>query len=79
MDGGEQVASWSSGDADALRVMADGADGVADALVKRYAKVPLTGTPGSIELELMVSVVLTITCVCLLHCRGFLWYAALFL
>ncbi|HHW4677832.1 DUF2066 domain-containing protein [Xylella fastidiosa subsp. fastidiosa] len=46
VDGGEQVASWSSSNADALRVMADGADGAADALVKRYAKVPLTGTPG---------------------------------
>ncbi|HHW4678060.1 MAG TPA: DUF2066 domain-containing protein [Xylella sp.] len=46
VDGGESVASWSSRDADALRVMADGADGAADALVKRYAKVPLTGTAG---------------------------------
>ncbi|EWS79025.1 DUF2066 domain-containing protein [Xylella taiwanensis] len=46
VDGGERVASWSSSNGDALRVMADGADGAADALVKHYAKVPLTGTPG---------------------------------
>ncbi len=66
---GEQVASWSSSNADALRVMADGADGAADALVKRYAKVSLTGTPGVYRVGLMVSVVLTITCVCLLRAR----------
>jgi hypothetical protein len=43
------LSRWSEDDADARRAMAAGADGAADALVKRYAKRggPGAGTPGS--------------------------------
>jgi uncharacterized protein len=46
VDGGNVLASWSSTESDARRAMAAGADGAADALVKRYAKRVETGTPG---------------------------------
>lgn len=46
VDGGRELARWSTQDADARRAMAGGADGAADALVKRYAKVADTGTAG---------------------------------
>ncbi len=46
VDGGRELGRWSSSDADARRAMAAGADGAADALVKRYAKVVDTGPPG---------------------------------
>lgn len=38
VDGGKVLSRWTSTDADARRAMAAGADGAADALVKRYAK-----------------------------------------
>jgi hypothetical protein len=49
VDGGRVLSRWSEDDADARRAMAAGADGAADALVKRYAKRggPGAGTPGS--------------------------------
>jgi hypothetical protein len=49
VDGGRVLSRWSEDDADARRAMASGADGAANALVKRYAKRggPGAGTPGS--------------------------------
>lgn len=38
VDGGRVLSQWSTEDANARRAMAGGADGAADALVKRYAK-----------------------------------------
>lgn len=38
VDQGKVLARWNSSDADARRAMAAGADGAADALIKRYAK-----------------------------------------
>ncbi|HEY4556333.1 MAG TPA: DUF2066 domain-containing protein, partial [Lysobacter sp.] len=38
VDNGRVLNKWTSGDRDARRAMAAGADGAADALVKRYAK-----------------------------------------
>lgn len=46
VDDGKVLSSWSTSDGDARRAMASGADGAADALVKRYAKRVDTGTPG---------------------------------
>lgn len=46
IDGGKLLSSWSTHDVDARRALAGGADGAADALVKRYAKRVVTGTPG---------------------------------
>ncbi|WP_022974175.1 DUF2066 domain-containing protein, partial [Xanthomonas maliensis] len=46
VDNGTELASWSTSDGDARRAMAGGADGAADALVKRYAKRVDTGVPG---------------------------------
>ncbi len=40
------LATWSSRDADPRRVMVAGADGAADALFKRYAKVQSAGPAG---------------------------------
>ena len=48
VDRGRVLSRWSSEHADARRAMAGGADGAADALVKRYAKRnPDAGRPGS--------------------------------
>lgn len=47
VDGGKVLATWSSSDGDARRAMAGGADGAADALVKRYAKRGAAGLPGT--------------------------------
>lgn len=48
VDRGRVLSRWSTENADARRAMAGGADGAADALVKRYAKRnPDAGTPGS--------------------------------
>lgn len=47
VDGGKTLNSWSTTDADARRVMAGGADGAADALMKRYAKRSVAGPPGN--------------------------------
>ncbi|MBD7923002.1 DUF2066 domain-containing protein [Xanthomonas sp. CFBP 8703] len=46
VDSGKTLSSWSVSDADARRAMAAGADGAADALVKRYAKAASTGPAG---------------------------------
>ncbi|PPU95364.1 DUF2066 domain-containing protein [Xanthomonas hyacinthi] len=46
VDSGKALSSWSVSDADARRAMAAGADGAADALVKRYAKAASTGPAG---------------------------------
>jgi hypothetical protein len=49
VDNGRVLSRWSDDDGDARRAMAAGADGAADALVKRYAKRggPGVGSPGS--------------------------------
>lgn len=48
VDGGRVLSRWSTENADARRAMAGGADGAADALVKRYAKRnPDAGSPGT--------------------------------
>lgn len=47
VDAGKTLATWSSSDADARRAMAAGADGAADALIKRYAKAGVAGPLGS--------------------------------
>lgn len=46
VDNGNVLSSWTSSDGDARRAMAAGADGAADALVKRYAKRVDSGVPG---------------------------------
>lgn len=46
VDAGKVLASWSQTGADARQLMAGGADGAADALMKRYAKRAPTGEPG---------------------------------
>lgn len=46
VDGGKVLATWSSTDTDARRAMSAGADGAADALVKRYAKRGAVGPAG---------------------------------
>lgn len=47
VDNGRVLAQWSTQEGDARRAMAGGADGAADALVRRYAKVPAVGQPGT--------------------------------
>lgn len=47
VDDGKVLANWSITDPDARRAMASGADGAADALVKRYAKKVDSGVPGT--------------------------------
>ena len=46
VDDGRELSRWSSRDADPRRAMSGGADGAADALVKRYAKAGAAGPPG---------------------------------
>ncbi len=46
VDGGRELSRWSTREADARRAMAGGADGAADALVKRYAKAEALGAHG---------------------------------
>lgn len=46
VDTGKVLATWSQTGADARQLMAGGADGAADALMKRYAKRAPTGEPG---------------------------------
>jgi len=46
VDDGKVLSRWSESGANARQVMATGADGTADALMKRYAKAPETGPPG---------------------------------
>lgn len=47
VDNGKLLASWSVDNPDARQAMANGADGAADALVKRYAKQAVGGAPGT--------------------------------
>lgn len=48
VDGGKELNKWSTNDSDARRAMAGGADGAADALVRRYAKAgAATGAAGT--------------------------------
>ncbi len=47
IDNGKVLSTWSVDNADARQAMASGADGAADALVKRYAKQAIGGTPGT--------------------------------
>ncbi len=47
VDGGSVLATWSTRDADPRRAMLAGADGAADALFKRYAKVQSAGPAGT--------------------------------
>lgn len=47
VDAGKVLAKWSVTDADARRAMASGADGTADALVKRYGKRGSAGPAGT--------------------------------
>ncbi len=46
IDNGKVLSSWSSSNDDPRRTIASGADGAADALVKRYAKRVDSGVPG---------------------------------
>jgi uncharacterized protein len=50
VDGGKVLSTWSAKDTDARRAMASGADGAADALIKRYAKRGAAGPPGTYRL-----------------------------
>lgn len=47
VDNGRVLSEWTSEHADARRAMSAGADGAADALVKRYARVAPVGEPGN--------------------------------
>jgi len=47
VDGGRVLARWSETGADARRTLATGADGAADALVKRYARTSPVGAPAT--------------------------------
>jgi len=47
VDDGKVLSTWTITDPDARRAMASGADGAADALVKRYAKKVDSGVPGT--------------------------------
>ena len=47
VDDGRELGRWTTRDGDARRAMAGGADGAADALVKRYAKAPVAGEAGT--------------------------------
>jgi hypothetical protein len=48
VDGGRELNKWTTNDSDARRAMAGGADGAADALVRRYAKAgAATGAAGT--------------------------------
>ena len=46
VDNGRELSKWTTNDADARRAMMAGADGAADALVRRYAKAPVGGAAG---------------------------------
>ncbi len=47
VDGGKVLSTWSQTGTDPRQLMASGADGAADALMKRYAKRATSGQPGS--------------------------------
>ena len=46
VDAGKELANWSQTGADPRQLMTNGADGAADALMKRYAKRNVSGPPG---------------------------------
>ena len=46
VDNGKVLSSWQTTHTDARRAIASGADGVVDAMFKRYAKASTSGTPG---------------------------------
>jgi hypothetical protein len=46
VDNGRELSKWTTTDGDARRAMIGGADGAADALVRRYAKAPVGGAAG---------------------------------
>lgn len=52
VDNGKVLSHWQSRDADARRAMAAGADGAADALARRYAKVSPDAAPGQFRLRI---------------------------
>lgn len=47
VDNGRVLSRWSEANADARRAMATGADGAADALIRRYARASSAGAPAS--------------------------------
>ena len=49
VDGGRVLNTWTDEEPDARRAMAAGADGAADALVRRYAKAESAGPPGIVR------------------------------
>lgn len=49
VDNGRVLSTWTSAEHDARRAMADGADGAADALVRRYARAGSAGPPGTVR------------------------------
>lgn len=52
VDAGKVLSRWTSNDADARRAMSAGADGAADALVRRYARrSPGAGPPGAYQVR----------------------------
>ncbi len=52
VDNGKVLGSWQTSNADARRAMAGGADGAADALARRYAKVSPDAAPGQFRLRI---------------------------
>lgn len=52
VDNGRVLSTWTTRESDARRVMSGGADGAADALVKRYAKAGAAGPPGIYRLAI---------------------------
>ncbi len=52
LDGGIEAARWSETNADARLAMANGADGAADALARKYAKVVAAGPAGTFAVEI---------------------------
>lgn len=52
VDGGRELSKWTTRDGDARRAMAGGADGAADALVKRYAKAAVAGAAGTYRIRI---------------------------
>jgi hypothetical protein len=52
VDNGRELSKWTTRDGDARRAMAGGADGAADALVRRYAKAPVAGAAGTYRIAI---------------------------
>jgi hypothetical protein len=52
LDGGMELNRWSETNPDARLAMANAADGAADALAKKYAKVAVGGPPGTFTIEI---------------------------